>query len=725
MGRGRWGYGGGSGAKGAHLKSMGSYEMHAWRDATAIASLLNDLVGAAKARGIYERMEAKEVWKYEEAMEDAIADFIGRSESQRPAVIRKLPDDATRVCFMTLAILGCVRARDLMELRDRYRELLAPGRGNRETARGLYTFSNEVQGLVTYDWPGEVFSSVDLDDGAEFDEDDERNEGGAAAESAQADAAPLKPTIAPQPPPVQPADSTEVLVTIGKSDTVAARPGVEGGAWKLQLIEDHSGTVVMTLLHKELPRDALVAHLVKIGGHQWGRLPTKLLFSDRQRELVAEVNAAAGRQVAGLVRKGVMSLGCMKWPEELLRALKRELELVGEEMVTAKELLDCKKYTLSTEHANAKEDWQAQRDDIEIWVKTILAHRGRWLGEVKVEKQTSRRLRSESRDLAKAKRTVSKLAGAHRTSYGDALYEITRAILAWRNGEMSTSEAKLHAARAYIEYRFRTSSVRDRGQFQLGFELNDAFGAGSAEKDLLEAGVITLLSGPFESGRSEQKSSEAASWAGYRTPARPRGWFYAWWCVLEVASQSDFGDARTWLPSEKALSDAAGGAMSNEVTLRVSGSPVPLDRKSGTRDQAWVESDITDCQGHGSQLISWIDNGGSYNSYDGHNASEDCTRHGLLVVAHGLTQESVIEARKTWAKAAGKLAARIREQDVRGKRSAPPRSLRVADTARGFFESLVSTHERVALMAGRTWDANARLAASGGNVAPAAAGGEA
>jgi hypothetical protein len=39
-------------------------------------------------------------------------------------------------------------------------------------------------------------------------------------------------------------------------------------------------------------------------------------------------------------------------------------------MVTAKELLDCKQYTLSTAHADPKEDWQAQRDDIELWVKT-------------------------------------------------------------------------------------------------------------------------------------------------------------------------------------------------------------------------------------------------------------------------------------------------------------------------------------------------------------------
>ena len=39
-------------------------------------------------------------------------------------------------------------------------------------------------------------------------------------------------------------------------------------------------------------------------------------------------------------------------------------------------------------------------------------------------------------------------------------------------------------------------------------------------------------------------------------------------------------------------------------------------------------------------------------------------------------------------------------------------------TRQKFFESLVATRERVALMAGRTWDASTRLAVSGGSVVP-------
>lgn len=709
MGRGRWGLGGGGGTKGAHLKSMGSYEKHAWGDAMAIASLLDEFVGAAKARVLYERMDANEVWKYEEAMEDAIADFIGRIESQRPVIVRKLPDDATRVCFLTLAILGCIRARDLMELRDRYRELLAPGRGNRETVRGLYTFSNQVQGLVTYEWPDEVFSSMGLDDSDDYDD---LNEGSVVDVSAPVDATPLKPTIPPPPPPVKLADSTEVLVTIGKSDTVAARSGVEGGAWKLQLVDAHHETVLLTLLPKELRRGVLVAHLAKLGEMAWGQLPTLLLLSDSQRALVEEVNAVAGHEIAAVMRKGAMSLGCMKWAEEFLRAAKRELGLIGEPMVTADELVDCNAHVLSTLHADPSRDWQAQRDDIEKWVKTILVHRGRWLGEVKVDKSGLRSLRSGDRDLAKAKRTVTKLANASRTVYGDALYEITRTMLAWRSGEMSTEDAKLAAARAYVEYRFR--AVADRNQFQLGFELDETFGAGSAEKDLLEAGVLQLLGGPFEAGRPappEPTPYGATPFANH--PARPRGWFLAWWCVLEVANPADFGDARTWMPSDKALSDAVSIQVSGQVTLRVSGSPVPLERMARNGGQTWVDADVTACQGHGGQLIEWLNRGGSYSPYDRPNASEDCTRYGLLVVANGPTRDAVIEAHKVWPRAAGELAGRICTQDLRGKRARPPQSLRVVQTTQGYFDSLIGTVERLALMAGRKWDASARRVVSG------------
>jgi hypothetical protein len=46
-------------ATGAHLKGMHSYELHAWQDAIAIAALLDEWVGAARARNIYDRIDGR------------------------------------------------------------------------------------------------------------------------------------------------------------------------------------------------------------------------------------------------------------------------------------------------------------------------------------------------------------------------------------------------------------------------------------------------------------------------------------------------------------------------------------------------------------------------------------------------------------------------------------------------------------------------------------------
>lgn len=91
----------------AHEKSMGSYERHAWSDALAMASYLDEEIGADKARKIYEDVREVDLRKYEEDTGALIQDFIKRSESQRPSVLKKLPDERTRVVFQVLAILGC------------------------------------------------------------------------------------------------------------------------------------------------------------------------------------------------------------------------------------------------------------------------------------------------------------------------------------------------------------------------------------------------------------------------------------------------------------------------------------------------------------------------------------------------------------------------------------------------------------------------------------------
>lgn len=156
-----------------HEKSMGSYEVFAWRDAMAIASFLADEIPLARAKASFGRATLPDLTKFERENEALLREFIQKPESQRPAYFRRITkevSEATKIDFLVLAILGAVRAMRIMELRDQFRMVLAPGRGNRVTTAALYAFSNEMLTVFDYDWPDEVFEAADLD--ADDDSDD-------------------------------------------------------------------------------------------------------------------------------------------------------------------------------------------------------------------------------------------------------------------------------------------------------------------------------------------------------------------------------------------------------------------------------------------------------------------------------------------------------------------------------------------------------------------------
>ena len=149
----------------AHEKSMGSYEMYAWRDALAIAELIVALFGYNQAKNAYSSFSRKEVLEFETRYVAQIGEFIQKSESQREPYLRKITkdvSDATRILFLTLALVGVLRAKALIDLRDRFRTVLAPGRGNRVTVSALYGLSNEFPALFEYQWPIEAFEALRL-----------------------------------------------------------------------------------------------------------------------------------------------------------------------------------------------------------------------------------------------------------------------------------------------------------------------------------------------------------------------------------------------------------------------------------------------------------------------------------------------------------------------------------------------------------------------------------
>jgi hypothetical protein len=161
----------------SHEKDMGSYVLFAWRDAMAIAYLINEEIGALEARRLYESITEESLLKFEQSSQEELADFIQKSESQRPAYLRKFLKNVkqenvelTKVGFLVLALIGCLRAKDVLDLRDRFRYVLAPGSGNRMTTAGIYAFAGEIKNIYDYSFPDEPFTAQGI---YMFDDDDD------------------------------------------------------------------------------------------------------------------------------------------------------------------------------------------------------------------------------------------------------------------------------------------------------------------------------------------------------------------------------------------------------------------------------------------------------------------------------------------------------------------------------------------------------------------------
>lgn len=160
-----------SGTDTAH-KSMGSYELFAWRDAMEMASWLEADFDVRAIRKAFERMSVQALVEYENNNHAIIAELLRKTPAQRPAYLRKVGKDVdaiTRGLVVVFAIIALVRVKDLIELRDMYRSVLTPGGGNRATCSGLYEFQLDAAALSKFDWPDEVFDAYGGNGG--FDED--------------------------------------------------------------------------------------------------------------------------------------------------------------------------------------------------------------------------------------------------------------------------------------------------------------------------------------------------------------------------------------------------------------------------------------------------------------------------------------------------------------------------------------------------------------------------
>ena len=154
---GRGGWGRASTRTEAHEKSMYRYAWHARSDAAALAGLIEEEVGLAAARAYYATLRKEAVRAYEENHADIIASFIKATEGQRPSRIRALAkgcDTRDKMLFLVLAAIGAWRTFRLFEMRDNFRDALAPGRGYRISSAGMYSFGLQAARIASdYDWP--------------------------------------------------------------------------------------------------------------------------------------------------------------------------------------------------------------------------------------------------------------------------------------------------------------------------------------------------------------------------------------------------------------------------------------------------------------------------------------------------------------------------------------------------------------------------------------------
>lgn len=720
-----WGHGGGGGAKGAHLKSMGSYEQHAWSDAVSIADLLEETVGASKARAIFEQVPRDKLIDYEEQVREQLQAFLGKSESQRPAALRKLGGETNVVCFLVLAILGCIRARDAMEVRDNYREHLAPGRGNRVTTASMYAFCGEIAKLAKYDWPWEPFNVLGVDDsGDESDDDsggdDDEAPGGAnglpegiadrgqstgrsMVEEARGAAIPMQPT-APERP--QDEAGTTIYVQQRTSDVFKADAAASGPGWLVQMVDPKQPVAIYLT-----QRDRADAHLVKtlqaIASSPGWEQPVRFVVPASDKQLMAAIQGQGQGQLQAQVgTAGSFNRVFNRWPEDHLRLLRKELEIVGASMPAAQTLQDAIGVKPGLAGFLDSDVLTGQpltrRGLLEMQSKRALAAAGRWRGEVK---RSALMANPWGQSTKSPEKTLNALGYSE---YGDGdkgLKEACAAMAQWRRDEISTEEAQRRALGGYLRYMLTESQGMSMAMVTL---LDEAFGMGSVEVDMLASAVLQHFKGAWGVTSGDQA---VPGWA------QSAPLWQAWWATVDVQTRPG-GAGLGRLPGHRAIAKQLEGHAQAEGLSVYIGCELERERWDKPSEapgqnvlergwtygnhRAWTIAQkllgaVVSPQQEKADKRSWIDRQGQ----------SEVVR--VLVLARARSAQALERAQERWGKAVPDMERCINTELAAGTDS---RDIRVSfgGELKGVVQLAAAHQERTALLAGLGWDADKRQA---------------
>lgn len=562
---------------------MYSYARFAWNDACSIADLLTrERLDISAAYSLFCAMDGDHLRRIEQACGSMIEDFIGRAESQRPSVVRKVVKAAGKEAgsvFVVLSVIGLMRVNELLTLRDQYRDALAPGSGNRATCAAVYSFQQEVAELSKFEWPEDVLETIS--NGYEYetrdlpDWDEVRREKRATGADAERVTRTLEAMV------VASAQQATEAAEVAKQPLIAinaiASPSfsIDG---ELRVVRGKSG--------KDLFRSVLMPN----GADEvWVSFTSCKPSSDELIKILSLVTPSANNVVLGLPSslkdlidplekalgnryRRIESLGpahsrlpAAHWAEEFLASMEVELALVGEPNLTLPELASLHEEAggawMKLDFANPKGDRDmqiARREELETICRKVLVERGRWKGPP--PSFPSHLLPGGSAgifgDLERARREIAKLQryvdDGRATELGASLHAIASGVHGWISAPTTPGCTE---ALGDLIVRFALGRKPDRTyQSPTQHLLSEMLPYGSPLMDLADMAVLRRLGRPVPIAWVPELAE------GYGAP--PTTVAAAFWCEVSCKKGALLGYSGT--PSRGTLRNAPDG-----VTIEV------------------------------------------------------------------------------------------------------------------------------------------------------------
>ncbi|WP_241295694.1 hypothetical protein [Burkholderia stabilis] len=481
-------------------KSMGSYELYAWQDACSVAALLEDLYELPYARQVFTAATEEHLRRFEEDNAALISEFIAKTESRRDAYFQKITtkaSDEERVTFLVLAIIGLLRVRRVIDLRDVYRFALTPGSGNRVTAASIYQFSRAVAKAFHYGWPGEVFDALGLDDGSPEPDVYVEDSPDIACDSDMPGS-----QVAPE-PPARPTLERLVFVSAstrfglekdGRVVELEAQPAAKE-LWCVSVIDDGIDEVRGRLFAGR-PTDEELSQCIHSA--------LTIVPDTSDREVLVGVAPATQRTFRKLEsylrdissqvfiwKSGVSRRTEAHWAEEALGELLREMWLFGESPPTLGELRSCAPENgvfWEVQPADPKSSGAARRRALTSLVTNILRARGRQVAEV----EAPQLLPSRDDAVDNAQRTLRKLERLrdqnNLSPLGESLLEIATEVRSWFQAPWLSREVEPRLAEQVIRGAIR--HLNDRAPWGWWRDIREVVPYGTLESDLIERAVF-------------------------------------------------------------------------------------------------------------------------------------------------------------------------------------------------------------------------------------------